>query len=131
MRYSVDAIMKYQGRLVIIERLSFPLGFALPGGGIEEGEERTSAIIREVKEETGLLFTINSWLPKIYNEDNRDPRWSATSFVAEGIASGNIRSEPGKTKVTLLSEDEIVINADKFAFDHYQIFCDYLSLLQK
>ena len=131
MRYGVDAIMKYKDRFVIIERLSFPLGFAFPGGGIEEGEDKTSAIIREVEEESGLIFEINSWLPKEYNDPKRDPRWPATSFVAEGTASGNIRNEPCKTKVILLSKDEIVANADKFAFDHYQIFCDYLSLEQK
>ncbi len=131
MRYSVDAIMRYKDGFVIIERLSFPFGLALPGGGIEEGEDKTTAVIREVEEETGLLFKIKSWLPKTYNEDNRDPRWPATSFVAEGMATGDIRNEPGKTKVILLSKDEIIINADKFAFDHYQIFCDYLLLIQK
>lgn len=129
MRYLVDAICKHEatGKYVIIERLSFPFGLALPGGRIEKGEHKTPAIIREVEEETGLKFEINSWLPKEYNDPNRDPRWPSTSYVAEGTASGNIRNEPGKTKVILLSKDEIVANADKFAFDHYQIFCDYLK----
>ena len=133
MRYSVDAICKHEatGKYVIIERLSFPFGLALPGGGIEEGENKTSAIIREVEEETGLKFKIKSWLPKEYNDPNRDPRWPATSYVAEGVASGDMHDEAGKTKVILLSKDEIVASAKKFAFDHYQIFCDYLLLMTK
>lgn len=130
MRYSVDALCKHQatGKFVIIERLSFPFGLAFPGGGIEEGEDKATAIIREVEEETGLLFVIDSWLPKTYNEPGRDPRWPATSFVAEGVVHGNMCDEVGKTRVILLSKEEIMSRANTFAFDHYQIFCDYMSL---
>ncbi len=36
--------------------------YAIPGGGIEEGETNEEACIRELKEETSLDVTINSFL---------------------------------------------------------------------
>ncbi len=38
-----------------------------PGGGIEFGESPEEALIREVKEETGLKVEIVRLLPKVYN----------------------------------------------------------------
>lgn len=38
-----------------------------PGGGIEFGEEPEAALIREVKEETGLIVKIVRLLPKVYS----------------------------------------------------------------
>jgi len=38
-----------------------------PGGGIEIGEEPETALIREVKEETGLDVKIVRLLPKVYD----------------------------------------------------------------
>ena len=121
-RFSVDAIAKYMppgkrrhyGKYVVIERLSFPLGLAWPGGGIEEGEDKEEAVVREVDEETGLSFVHNcgsqfqAWLPRMYDEDGRDPRWPATSYVAYGYASGMPKNEEGKTRVLFLSKEEIL-----------------------
>ena len=137
MRYSVDAICKYysfwgdkdMSKFVVIQRLSDPCGLAFPGGGIEKGEDKEQAIMREVKEETGLSFCHHrdSWLPKVYDTPGRDPRFPATSYVAHGIATGKPKGEEGKTEVLFLSKEEILSRKDEFVFDHYEIFCDYLS----
>ena len=53
--YSVGAIISdNDGKIVMIDRLKSPFGFACPAGHVDEGETSTNAIIREVEEETGL-----------------------------------------------------------------------------
>jgi ADP-ribose pyrophosphatase YjhB (NUDIX family) len=129
MRYAVDAICfePKSKKYVLIRRLSFPLGLALAGGGIEFGEGKDRAVIREVKEETGLTFKVLGWLDTVYNESGRDPRGEATSYVAYGIVEGDIRDEQGKTKVCLYSESELKTLEGHFAFDHFKIISDFLS----
>lgn len=127
MRYSVDTIILYQGKFVIIRRLNNPTGLALPGGGIEKGEDKTRAAVREAEEETGLQFVPKYWLPKVYDEAGRDPRGDATSYVAVGEGKGILKNEEGKTEVLLMNRAEVLASEKMFVFDHYQIFCDYLE----
>lgn len=53
-------------KVLLIERRDVPV-WALPGGGIEEGESPEEALCREVQEETGLEVTsfrkVGLWLP--------------------------------------------------------------------
>lgn len=58
LHYSAGAIIKNdKGEVLIIERATFPPGFAGPAGHIDEGETGEEAVVREVKEETGLVVT--------------------------------------------------------------------------
>ena len=136
MRRSVDVIARYASGntevenelFVVIKRLSFPTGLAFTGGGIEPSEAVEKTATREFKEETGLHLSLLGWLPKIYNDEGRDPRGSASSRVAFGKATGTIIPEEGKTEVLLLSKEEITERHSEFVFDHFQIFLDFLAL---
>lgn len=143
MRHSVDIIATYnpckehfpkkRRIFVVIRRLSFPVGLAFPGGGIEEGENSDETAIREFQEETGLNLVHPdwAWIPKVYDTPGRDPRGPATSYVAYGTASGDVKHEEGKTEVLLLSEEEILTREKGFVFDHFQMFLDYRDHLTK
>jgi putative (di)nucleoside polyphosphate hydrolase len=42
------------GRVLVLERSDIPGAWQLPQGGLEEGEEPSTAILREINEETGI-----------------------------------------------------------------------------
>lgn len=42
-----------QDRILLIKRYDIPI-WVLPGGGIEEGEQPEEAVVREIREETGV-----------------------------------------------------------------------------
>jgi 8-oxo-dGTP diphosphatase len=54
MHRSVAAVIKKDGKILMLDRVNFPFGWACPAGHIEEGENPESAMIREVKEEVGI-----------------------------------------------------------------------------
>jgi len=72
---TVDALILYDGKLVLIRRLNPPYenDFALPGGFVEVGETVEAAAVREAKEETGLDIELIKLLG-VYSEPSRDPR---------------------------------------------------------
>ena len=52
-RPSVRAVIKKDGRFAMVHSRKYDY-YKFPGGGIEAGEDHVSALIREVREETGL-----------------------------------------------------------------------------
>ena len=58
-RPSVRAIIKRDGKLALVHNGKFDY-YMFPGGGIEEGESQEEALIREVKEESGLVVIMES-----------------------------------------------------------------------
>jgi ADP-ribose pyrophosphatase YjhB (NUDIX family) len=54
MHYSVGAVIKRDGKYLLIDRKKPPLGFAGVAGHIDEGEDEIQALFREVEEESGL-----------------------------------------------------------------------------
>jgi 8-oxo-dGTP diphosphatase len=58
----VGAAVIHEGRILLLKRLEtkrfLPGYYDVPGGKLEEGEEPNTAVLRELKEETGLVGRI-------------------------------------------------------------------------
>jgi 8-oxo-dGTP diphosphatase len=113
---------KFKG-IVLIERRYEPLGYALPGGFVEVGETVEKAVLREVKEETGLDAQIVKLLG-VYSEPNRDPRFHVVSVVFVLDASGEPKGGDDAKKALVFPIEDLPF--DKIVFDHAKILKDYL-----
>lgn len=89
---TVDAvILNDNDEVCLIRRKYAPCAgqLALPGGFIEEGEDRNLALHREVDEETNLIVEIVNEIG-IYDKRGRDPRGNIESHVYLCKATGNL-----------------------------------------
>lgn len=74
-------IFDEHGRVLLCHRRDFD-AWNLPGGGVESGELPTEAVIREVKEETGLDINVER-LIGVYGKSDKDEL--VFSFLCQAI----------------------------------------------
>ncbi len=120
-RCTVDVIIHdEQDRVLLIERKNPPLGWALPGGFVNPGEDLTTAIRREAAEETGLdladLFQFAT-----YSTPGRDPRGPtiSTVYVARPVGTAVAASDASALDWFALAD------LPATAFDHGTILADF------
>jgi len=79
---TVDAIVVRRHQLLLVKRGRPPFEgtWALPGGFVEADETIETAVLRELKEETGLDGKIKSFF-KVMSVPNRDPRGRVVDCV--------------------------------------------------
>lgn len=69
---TADIVIAAPGRgVVLVRRNNPPLGWALPGGFVDEGETVEACAIREALEETGLEVELTGLLG-VYSDPARD-----------------------------------------------------------
>jgi len=120
---TVDAILLYDGRLLAVIRRNEPFrGMpALPGGFVELGERCEDAIVREVREETGLEARVRRLLG-VYSDPGRDPRGPVVSVVFElERLGGEPHAGSDAANLVFLDPNESV----PMAFDHARIVADW------
>lgn len=121
-RPTVDIIIEMdRGRIVLIERRFPPLGWALPGGFVDEGESLEAAAVREAREETSLAVTLVGQL-HTYSDPARDARLHTCSTVFVARATGTPRAEDDAKEVALVNPDDL---PTPLCFDHARILADY------
>ena len=122
---TVDVIVELNSRqIVLIERLNYPFGKALPGGFVEAGESLAEAAVREAKEETGLDVHLDEQF-FAYSRPGRDPRGAVVSVVFIATAMGTPVAADDAKEAHVVSVDELPPNED-MAFDHGDILNDYV-----
>ena len=115
-RVVTNAIITHRGKILLgkkEEKEGHPVSgeWHFPGGHLDEGEEPEEAVIREVKEETGLEGKVHQLVDVTSNSDSNSPSQifyhvEVSSNEAESkedlsdvkwINPANIKSEIGKT----------------------------------
>ena len=119
---TVDAIIKVEGGIVLIERSNPPLGFALPGGFVDYGESLEDAVCREAREETGLeLLELEQF--HTYSDPSRDPRFHTITTVFSARAEGQPRAGDDAAAARVVPPGEI--GGLSFAFDHREVLLEW------
>lgn len=123
---AVDGVIIKDNQILLIKRKNDPYkdSWAMPGGFVEYGERTEDAVLREVKEETGLEAKI-SQLIGVYSDPKRDPRKHVVSITyllkdVSGTEKGGDDAKEAKWwNVNKLPE---------LAFDHQYIINDALKI---
>jgi 8-oxo-dGTP diphosphatase len=123
---TVDILIELEdrtGELVFIERAHAPLGLALPGGFVDEGEGVADAAVREAKEETGLDVELVE-LFHVYSDPARDRRRHTVSIVFIGRARGTPVGGDDAARAVVCRPDAL---PQPLVFDHPRIVDDYVE----
>jgi len=123
---TVDILIEladHPGKLVFIERKHEPIGFALPGGFVDEGEFLADAAVREAKEETTLDVEIVE-LFHVYSDPKRDPRKHTVSTVFIARARGTPEGADDAARAIVCAPDEL---PGPLVFDHGVMVTDYFT----
>ncbi|WP_425342789.1 NUDIX domain-containing protein [Methanobacterium petrolearium] len=125
---TVDAVITAEdGKIIFIRRKNPPYqgSWAFPGGFVEYGETVEEAVLREVKEETGISIEIQDLLG-VYSDPERDPRGHMITvcFLATKT-EGDLKADTDAEEVSSFTPHE-ALEMD-LAFDHHEILKDALE----
>ena len=120
---TVDAIIEMSGGVVLIKRKNPPPGWAIPGGFVDYGETLEAAVVREMKEETGLDVTLVRQF-HTYSDPDRDPRHHTVSTIFIATASGTPEAADDAADAGIFTRDSL---PEHIAFDHRKILDDYFN----
>jgi 8-oxo-dGTP diphosphatase len=125
---AVDALIVKENKILLIKRNKEPWKgkLALIGGFVEWGETVEQAVIREVKEETGLKVKIKNLLG-IYSNPKRDPRGHVISIVFVVKPVGGKLKSSKEGEVNWYKLDKNVINLFHPKSDHRDMVRKYLK----
>jgi len=128
-KLTTDGVIVKDSKILLIKRKYEPFKgkWALPGGFVDYGEKVEDAVLREIKEETGLVTKIKEIIG-IYSDPNRDPRGHSVSIVfLLDIITGKLRAEDDASGVKFFNFNKL----PDLSFDHSIIIKDVERRLKK
>jgi 8-oxo-dGTP diphosphatase len=123
---TVDIIIEVNDKIVLIQRVNPPYGWALPGGFVDYGESLESSAIREAKEETSLEVTLREQF-HTYSDPDRDPRHHTVTTVFIGKGAGTPKAADDAKRLGVFTENDL---PKPIVFDHRKIIDDYFRYKQ-
>lgn len=126
---TVDALIISGGKVLLIKRKNPPEGWALPGGLMDVGETAEEAVVRELREETGLKTRKDDVeLIEVRSDPTRDPRFHAVSLVYKiCVFSGEAKAADDATELGWFTTDQL--QTMPIAFDHHSIIAPFNRLI--
>ncbi len=122
-KLTVDGIVVRENSILLVKRKKEPFKgmWALPGGFVNYGEKVEDAVVREVKEETGLDTEIER-LFGVYSDPDRDPRGHTVSivFILREVG-GRLEGGDDASEAKFFPLN----NLPELAFDHSKIISDF------
>lgn len=123
---AVDAIvLNNKNEILLMKRNIAPFRgqWVVSGGHVEYGERTEKAVLREVREETGLRCKIVKLLG-VYSNPKRDPRYHtvSTAYVLR-VIGGKLRNSFESREQRFFVSSKL---PDRLGFDHRQILKDYV-----
>lgn len=125
---TVDIIIYMPNRgVVLVKRSHEPLGYALPGGFVDEGETTEHAAIRETLEETYLNVQLTGLLG-VYSDPTRDPRRHTLSavYIAQASNPGDVRGGDDAAEAAFFPLEAL----PPLVFDHERILTHFKAYLR-
>ncbi|MDI6855960.1 MAG: NUDIX domain-containing protein [Candidatus Thermoplasmatota archaeon] len=114
---TVDGIVSKGNQVLLVKRKREPFKgrYAIPGGFVDYNERVEEAVVRELKEETGLITKPKS-IVGVYSSPTRDPRCHTVSIVYElEVVGGKLKKAREEVQeLRFFSLDSL----PKLAFDH-------------
>ena len=126
---TADVVIHDEKRgIILIRRKNPPLGMALPGGFIEEGEGAEHAAVREMKEETGLDVRLEGILG-VYSWPLRDMRCHTltTVFVGRCTDPDALHAGDDASEAAFYDPDHL---PGPLCFDHARILGHFRDWLE-
>lgn len=125
---AVDAVVIKKGKILLVRRKNEPYKgmLALPGGFVEYGEKTEDAVLRELKEETGMKGKIKS-LVGVFSDPKRDPRGHVVS-IAYLVEAENEDAKAGDDAEAC--EWVKIEDLRELAFDHMDIVKKALEVIE-
>ncbi len=126
---TADVVIHDEKRgIILIRRKNPPLGMALPGGFIEEGESAEHAAVREMKEETGLDVRLEGILG-VYSWPLRDMRCHTltTVFVGRCTDPDALHAGDDASEAAFYDPDHL---PGPLCFDHARILGHFRDCLE-
>ena len=116
---TADGLVVKKGKVLLIRRGSDPFKgeFALPGGFLEYGETMEECVVREVREETGIVSEIVD-LFGVFSDPQRDPRGHFVTAVYHLKPKGGRLKAGDDAESAMWAE---MTDLPKMAFDHGEI----------
>lgn len=123
---TADAVVFRGSSVLLVRRGNPPFkgALALPGGFVDGHESAEEAVLRELREETGLGGRI-AGLVGLYTGPGRDPRGpTATAVYLVEAAGGRVRAGDDASVARFVPVREAT--RASLAFDHNQVLADAL-----
>lgn len=123
-----------QWRVLLIERGHDPFAgrWALPGGYVDPHETFSAAAVRELHEETGVVF--NAWnldQVGVYDAPDRDPRGRVVSVAFAAVLDhmpAAVGGDDARRARWWPVAEVVSVDFGALAFDHDQILTDAIDL---